>query len=66
MTEERCPVKDCSDDCKQCNGLPPFEECVYVVLYRGIKSGEFQRDKSRPWEEIKREIQSSASEGMSK
>ena len=55
-----CPVKDCSDDCKQCDGLPPFEECVYVVLYRGIRSGEFQRDKGRPFKEIIREIEESS------
>ena len=53
MSEPVCPVRNCDPaDCAKCDGLPPFEECVYVQLYRGIRSGEFQRNKSRPWKDI--------------
>ncbi len=61
MSEPICPVKDCDpEDCAKCDGLPPFEECVYVSLYRGIQSGEFQRDKGRPFKDIVREIEESS------
>lgn len=60
MNEKICPVKDCDpEDCAKCDGLPPFEECVYVQLYRDIQSGTIQRDKGRPWKGVVRDLEES-------
>jgi len=54
----KCPIKDCSEDCKQCDGNSTswiedgeVKECVYVTVWKIRKSSVPQR--TSPYKELK-------------
>jgi len=53
----KCPIKGCSNDCKQCDGKSTtwkengkLKECVYVTVWKARKEGG---SKSSPYVPLK-------------
>jgi len=51
----KCPIKDCSEDCKKCDGNSitwkengEIKECVYVTVWKARKKGSM----SSPYEPL--------------